>query len=333
MMNRSLFLSITAFDDRECVEAIIRSGILGTWPPDEITFDSGKAWRGPKTVDALRTGAEDNFSLRWSPGSPKKTFLGWDRLPKDKSRAIIKIDCRQRRADIAMLRPFLEEWPFAYCAGSSASGEWGFAGSRIDYIGCSFGNGHNPLGWMCAFKGEGHKALVSRRWLEFGPWRLIRGKDDLSLVQFHDLAVDDETALEQARPGHQRMGNSAIGGFIPVAFTWDILRDPATGSIKGLYDDSSQTLIQVVAGRKVDHFEMMEAAAVKARQPLAKPVRQVAYVFIEEANARAHLHELWLYGLEVRGLINGREIRIDEDYAPVRHVPDWVKRVQDREGF
>jgi hypothetical protein len=161
---------------------------------------------------------------------------------------------------------------------------------------------------------------------------LIRGKDDLSFVQFHDLQTDDETALEQARPGHQRMGNSAIGGFIPVVLPWNRLLDNETKSIKGLYDASTQTLIQVVAGRQVDRLEMIEAAAVKARQPLAKPVRQVAYVFIDEAAARAHLHELWLHGLEVRAVVDGREIRIDEDYAPVPQVPDWVRRVQDREG-
>lgn len=332
-MNSALFMSITPFDDRACLEAIVRSGIVGSWPPDEFRGDYGDPWKGEKSIDALRAGCKNDFMLTWNPLSPNDAFLSWDRLNRDPNAFIIKLENLQLRADVTRVRAFLEELPFAYCAASSASDEWGFVGSRIDYMGCGFGDGHSPLGWMSAFKGAGHNALVSRRWLEFGPWRLIRGKNDLSFVQFHDLAVDDETALEQARPGHQRMGNSPTGGFIPVVFTWNILRDAANGSIKGVYDASSETLIQVVAGRKVDHVEMMEAAAIKARQPLAKPVRQVAYLFIDEANARAHLHQLWLYGLEVRAIVNGQEIRIDEDYSPTPQVPDWVKRVRDREGF
>lgn len=332
MIAESLLLGITPFNERLCLESIVTSGIAGTWPPMEITGDRGRDWAGPRTLEALRSGVETRFTLRWNVGSDIESFVAWNRLQRDRNQIIIKVGKEGTQIDDRRIFTLLEDLPFAYCGAASASAEWGAAGARIDYSRCSFGDGHNEHGWMCAFKGEGHERLVSRRWLEFGPWRLIRGKNDLSFIQFHDLEVDDETALEQAIPGHQRMGYSADGGYIPPVVTWSVLRDVAAGSIKGLYDASSETLIQVVAGRKVAVEEMLEAAAIKVLQPLAKSVRQVAYVFIDEREARAHLHELWLHGLEVRAIVNGNEIRIDEDYHPTPSVPDWVKRLQDREG-
>jgi hypothetical protein len=61
-------------------------------------------------------------------------------------------------------------------------------------------------------------------------------------------------------------------------------------------------------------------------------VRQVAFVFVEEANARRHLHDLWLRGLECRWMSPRGEVRLDHYDAPPPAPPDWVKAVQDREG-
>lgn len=207
------------------------------------------------------------------------------------------------------LLSFLEELPFAY--GSVRGGA---------ETGPGFGAGHFLFGSMCAFKGGGHEAMVSRRWLEFGPWRLLRGRNDLSFVQFHDLQAGEATAIEQAGPGHRWMAR----GFFGLSTSWD--------NLKGQYEPNTETLIRVIAGRIVGEEEMFEAALIKARQPLVKRVRQVAYVFIDEKEARAHVHQLWLRGLEVRTFIGGREIRIDEDYQAQPVVPDWVKKIQDREG-
>lgn len=330
MTNEPVLMSINPFDDRACLDAILHSGIVGSWPPDEITADDGDKWTGPKSLEALR--ATNDFMLYWNPVSANQAFISWRRLQRDRNRIIIRLENFKVRADVERFLAFLGELPFAYCSGAPVTTKWGHGTAPIDYPGFSFGDGHNYLGWMCAFKGDGHSALVSRRWLEFGPWRLIRGKNDLSFVQFHDLAVDDETALEQARLGHERMGISASGGFISPVLRFTRLIDQNTKSAKGLYSASDETLIQVIAGRNVEPAEMVEAAAIKVRQPLAKPVRQVAYVFIDEANARAHLHELWLHGLEVRAIVNGSERRIDEDYQPKPQVPDWVKELQQREG-
>ena len=94
--------------------------------------------------------------------------------------------------------------------------EW----NEQEYAGTGFGDGHYAHGWACAFRGAGHERLVSRRWLDHGPWLVHRGKNDTTLVQFHDLAADARTALAQAAPGHQRMGFSDTGGFLHHPHTY-----------------------------------------------------------------------------------------------------------------
>ena len=57
------------------------------------------------------------------------------------------------------------------------------------------------------------------------------------------------------------------------------------------------------------------------------PVDAIAYVFIEEADARAHLHELWLRELECWVVDGAGKRRLDADYRPVPDPPQWVKRL------
>jgi hypothetical protein len=188
-----------------------------------------------------------------------------------------------------------------------------------DYPGPGFSNLHYPLGWACAFKGEGHRRLVSRRWLEFGPWRLLKGANDTSFVQFYDLSADTETAREQARIGHLRMGYTDSGGFIPARYVF-------THPVDGLYSPDERRLRILVHGRQVSQREMLDASAIRLNQPLhpERPIDTVAYVFAVEEEARAHLHELWLRELECRTIIKGHEVRIDSEYAPKPQAPDWV---------
>src|SRR5690606_34932321 len=113
------------------------------------------------------------------------------------------------------------------------------------YVAPSFADMHYPHGWACAFKGPGHDRLVSRRWLAYGPWRLIRDDEhDVSFVQFHDLDADAKTALEQAKPGHQRMGISNEGGFIQSRYVYETDFD-------GNYLSEDHVLEIVVHGREV----------------------------------------------------------------------------------
>ena len=193
----------------------------------------------------------------------------------------------------------------------------------------SFSDGHNRHGWACAFKGDGHNRLVSRRWLEWGPWRLIRDEEnDLSFIQFHDLEVDAETALEQARPGHERMGIHDEGGFIQSIYS-------PYHELKGHYFHDEQLLEVPVFGRVIPQSEMLEACQARYHQPLGedKHIKNLRYVFMMEEEARAHLHELWLRELECWAIIEGEKVRLDDSYDPGQPVkPDWVLDLERREA-
>ena len=200
---------------------------------------------------------------------------------------------------------------------------WGVGRSTLDH------------GWGCIFRGAGHDRLVSRRWLDFGPWRVIRRPNDTTVIQFHDLAITDPAeAYEQARAGHQRMGNSPTGGYI----AWH-LQGLLKNAGKGLYVAESRTLEVVVApGLAVSQGEMLGNAALRLHhrttqltQPIAQPIEHVAYLFIDEADARAHLHELWLRELQCWAFdAHGVKHRLDLDYHPVPDPPAWVRSLDGR---
>jgi hypothetical protein len=187
--------------------------------------------------------------------------------------------------------------------------------------------GHTFPGWGCLFAGErGHEQFVSRRWLEHGPWLLHRFPGDVSLIQFHDLDADSETALAQALVGHRRLGDHQTGGYLRTGYV-------PNGEIGGLYVAGDQTLrIVCPPGREVTQGEMLDACAERlvGRYNTEKPIRAVRYVFIEPADAQRHLHEMWLRELEVWTFTpDGKEIRIDSDYNPIPTRPAWVQTVED----
>jgi hypothetical protein len=216
--------------------------------------------------------------------------------------------------------------------GSVFPDEW----REIEHDSFGFANSHTRLGWGCAFKGKGHERLVSRRWLDFGPWRVLRGSEDLTLLQFHDLALTNPAeALAQALPAQERIGISEIGGFIqgPSAAGRGIKYVVAEKLPEGLYDAATRTLEVVVApGRTISQGEMQDACAYRyyERANKATPIASVAYVFIDEADARAHLHELWLRDLEVWTVDGGDKRRLDADYHPTPTPPTWVRNLDAR---
>ena len=184
-------------------------------------------------------------------------------------------------------------------------------------------------GWGCMFVGDrGHAQLVSRRWLDHGPWLLHRFADDISLIQFHDLDADPATALAQALPGHCRLGDNDTGGWLRSRYT-------PKYETKGLYVASDQTLRIVVApGRVISEREMLDACAERlvGRYNAEKPIRVVRYAFIDPDDAQRHLHEMWLRDLEVWTFTsNGKEIRIDDTYDPSPTPPEWVRRLRKAE--
>lgn len=91
--------------------------------------------------------------------------------------------------------------PFELAVLANLHDEW----PESDYRAPAIGPDHALLGWGMIFKGAAHEnAVVSRRWLAHGPFRTRTGRQDTTLVQFHELGVDGLAALEQAKPGQSR---------------------------------------------------------------------------------------------------------------------------------
>jgi len=190
-----------------------------------------------------------------------------------------------------------------------------------------------PLGFAAFFQGEGHRALVSRRWLEHGPWRVLRGNGDTTLVQFHDLETSPEEAWIQAQPGHRwLMGRSSRArGHIPHSSLAKGRAQKALANSRAMYVHADRTLRIVVHGRDVPHEEMLFAChAREYGLPDAEKIDAVRYIFLEERAARAHLPDLWLRELECWTFdSDGEEIRIDEDFhlePPPK--PEWVQKLE-----
>jgi hypothetical protein len=221
----------------------------------------------------------------------------------------------------------LEPLPFEVCIlGAVFFDEW----IKAEHKRWGIGRSHLDHGWACAFRGAGHDRLVSRRWLDFGPWRVIRRPNDTTFIQFHDLAITDQAeAYEQAKAGHERMGNSKIGGYI--AWHLDALVRSAG---KGLYTEATRLLEVVVPpGDVVDQGAMLGNAGLRLHRRLnhlPNPIERIAYIFLDEADARAHLHELWLRELECWLVDGNGKRRLDLDYHPVPNPPDWVKRLDSK---
>jgi hypothetical protein len=223
----------------------------------------------------------------------------------------------------------VEPLDFEICVfGSVFFDEW----IKADYERWGIGRSHVDHGWGVLFRGKGHERLVSRRWLDFGPWRVLRRPNDSTFIQFHDLEIADPVeAYEQAKSGHERMGNSPIGGYL----AWH-MEGLLKNAGQGLYDPDTRSLHVVIApGIEVTQAEMLRNAALRLHHRLTRPglnpIDQVAYVFIDMADARAHLHELWLRELECWAFNEqGQKVRLDLDYHPTPDPPAWVKRLDGR---
>jgi hypothetical protein len=218
----------------------------------------------------------------------------------------------------------IEPLPFEICAlGAVFFDEW----IKADYKRWGFSRSHISHGWACVFRGPGHDRLVSRRWLDFGPWRVVRRPNDTTFIQFHDLAITDSAeAYQVAKVGHERMGCSEIGGFIQQIEDW-MLAD-----VRGLYTARERLLeIVVPAGETVGQGRMTNACTLRLHhrltRPAMDPIERIAYIFLDEADARAHLHELWLRELECWLVDGNGKRRLDLDYHPVPNPPEWVKRL------
>ena len=295
-------------------------GLEGPDPNAAVQWFATHVWRGRMP---------NHLVVHYEPQQPKDNWLTQMKVDRidavaahfaaDRSESLVVhpsglVTGRFRFApDAERARQVLESAPFEV-ASFDALVPW--PGS---YRAPSFGRNHFPHGWGCAFKAGGHDRLVSRRWLDFGPWVIHRGDDDLSLVQFHALDASPKTALAQAKPGHRTMGISEEGGFLQRKYVFHT-------SLSGLYDTAEQMLRIVVVGREVPPIELLDARAAVTQGRLTEdqPLRRIAYVFPKPDEARRHLHSLWLRELECWTVRDGVETRLDTDYRPVPVPPKWA---------
>jgi hypothetical protein len=302
--NAPLILSLRGATPTQVVASAVAAGWLPETEPSRLVADPG---REPWLARFERTKV-DAWASWGNPDEPSVSVAH--------SQGCTVLTSRERRAGEAVLQQ-LERIPFSVAVFSSVHPEWRkpFPGYRAP----TFGEMLPPHGWACAFRGPGHERLVSRRWLAFGPWRLHERNGDLSILEFHDAEADAAAALAQATPGHRRAGATDEGGYIQPGFVYK-------AAPRGLYDKKTGLLKVVVAGRALTQRELLEACAlrVETRNVDPGPISNVAYIFVEEEEARESLHELWLRGLECRTLRDGVEIRLDKDYTPVPTRPVWA---------
>jgi hypothetical protein len=186
-----------------------------------------------------------------------------------------------------------------------------------DYYAPAISADHALLGWGMIFKGAGHeRSVVSRRWLDHGPFRTLKGPHDTTLVQFHDLAADGPTSLAQARPAHEWM----VAGFLRPKHRYE-------HDITGVYLRDDGLLRVVVNGRPLGDRELLDACAARrdGRGDPARPIRNLAYVFVDPDAAKTALGALWLRELECRLVEGGGERRLDIEHHPVLPKLAWVE--------
>lgn len=295
---RTLTYSIVGDDVAATARAVVEQGLTPIGRPEEVEIDLQ-----PIAVD-------DDWIEALIAGQGKRPGATWNNLMDSLA---IERDCvrgitHDYELDPRALVRRLGRIPF------SVTSFWRV--HEYVYRSPCFGGMHRSLGWASAFQGEGHRRLVSRRWLATGSSRIYRGPSDTTLVEHNQLGVGPDEALAQAQAAHADL----MAGFIPDDYTH------AT-ELRALHKASQRALVFVIRGRTVSAAEMRDAAAARLLQPFGadKPIDQVIYVFINREEAEAHLPRLWRYGHRVH-LIgdDGVERQIDEAYVPAFERPAWV---------
>ena len=251
---------------------------------------------------------ESHFRASWDPNSTdpevEDPVFTWMRGRSLVIRASLFDDLMALAERVAALpfelatisTPFWDEW------------------TERGHVGGGFGDGHVPFGWACLFKGKGHDTLCSRRFLDYGPWKKLRLPDDVTLIQFYDVAADAELALAQARPGHKRLQD----GYLYDRYT----------DFDGVYDAPTRTLKIPVAGRELSQTEMRDACALRRelRDHPDTPVDAVGFTFPIPGEHEPYLLDLWLRELHGYAFIDHREQRVDQDFVPPPpQPPEWAR--------
>lgn len=271
------------------------AGWVSSDDPAKVEIDHGKPTKKAKLWPSL-AGAKEHLLADFADDAFVKVYVG----------QLVKVFRRRTHVAVPTLLEQLGALPFEVASFGPFHYQWADGSLGETYMPPAFGDWHVQLGWAAAFKGAGHDRLVSRRWLDDGPWKLWKGPNDVSLVQFHDLDADAATALAQARPAHARMGIGPSGGFLQKPFNY-------RHELSGLYDAAARTFKVVVLGRDLDDRELLEWAAARADARLAggKPVDAVAFVFPAENEGLANHVRLSRYDFQTWVIRDGVEVRLD----------------------
>ncbi len=125
------------------------------------------------TVDAREKKVTLDWFDKWVATCKQTIFLYWDENEEDfiifDQDGMVKIIVSQFQGDAHTLLTLLSPLPWTLATFKTIHDTWRKSDNM--YRSRGFGDLHFSHGWGCAFKGEGHQRLVSRRWLEF--WTLV----------------------------------------------------------------------------------------------------------------------------------------------------------------
>ncbi len=303
----NLKISISGKDNLSLFKEINQLIYFRKYSPQNVYIDNVDYHGDWQTIDELIALSKEEIFI----------YFGEDTYIQLIKKYIVYFGIRNFNISTQNILPLIQDIPFEIAVIGSLYTEW--ANPQIMYLSPGFSCSHLFHGWACTFKGDGHDRLVSRQWLEHGPWRTTYFENDITFIEFHQLGLSSDEALNQCRQGHQIMGISDSGGFIQSDYVYEY-RD------FGIYVPETQVLKVVVFGEEIPDRKLLDSAALLKLQGLGEkyPLVAIHYVFIEEEQAQKYLHKLWLYGLDCRALIDGIEISLAENYHPKIIKPLWV---------
>jgi hypothetical protein len=311
-MGRDVLLQITFIcgDHRALLRGLVDRGLVASSPPDELAAHDAKVKPVPAdwaAVDFRRK----TLKADWADGSYVLVNRG----------DLVRISTRKYPLDVPELVSRLARCDFE--AASVRQIVWWDNPKGPAYKPPEGTIGTAPLGFAVAFRGDGHRRAMSRRWLDRGPWRVLRGDHDTTFVQFHDENADVSTSLAQAKPGHALMSDRDQAP-LPLRDAYQ----PGVPALEGTYLADQRRLMIAVAGRSPSRRELRDAVAARFYQLLGadRPLDNVQFRFAYQQELDAVLPDLWLYGLEAY-LRDGSGLhRKDDGYAPPPYAkPAWVK--------
>lgn len=238
----------------------------------------------------------------WRASSAKQIWVTWgDDAMLWKTPERVLAEHSALADDLPAFTRWLAKVPFEIaCIDSPHRAAW------KGYRGPGFGDRHIALGWGVMFKGAGHDRLVSRRWLDQPMWTYTKLDRDTSLVEFHSLDDDAQTALEHAKVGHERMGITDTGGYMQP--TW-----PIKSKLDGVHDAKHKAFKVPVASRPLEQREMLDLCVY--RRDHGNELCGFVFV-IGPDEAQPYLRELWLRELGCWAIVRGNETRLDSDVTP-----------------